>query len=81
MGIDPIKFKMFNQTQGVNKVKGLSQAQSVQGASHNTGGSLVERLNSMDNKLNQGGGVSLNSSVSGAAGGQDEIIKKLKLMG
>jgi len=65
MGIDAIKSKKVSPTQGVQKVHGQqdSQAQKTQGSSQSSGSSLVERLNGMDNKLNQGGGVSLPGQV------------------
>lgn len=77
MGIHALK--KINPTQGAQKVQGQSsQAQNVKGSSQGSGSSLVERLNSMDNKLNQGGGVSLSDSSAGQIGGQDEMIRKHK---
>jgi hypothetical protein len=65
MGIYAINSKKVHPTQGVQKVHGQqdSQSQKVQGSSQGSGSSLVERLNNMDNKLNQGGGVSLPGEV------------------
>jgi len=80
MGIDPIRLRKINQTQGVQKSQGNEQSQKSQSSSSNSG-SLMDRLNGMDNKLNQGGGVSIsNSSTSSTnqVGGQDDLLRKHK---
>lgn len=79
MAIDPIKFRLFNQLQGVQKTQGV-QPKKTQGPAQNSGSgsSLVDKLNSMDNKLNQGGGVNLPGSVT-QLGGQNAVHKKRKL--
>lgn len=86
MGIDAIGKLRLQQMQGIQKTqgaqsvqshKGHESAQSSSGAA--SGSSLVDRLNSMDNKLNQGGGVKLNESAAGQIGGQDEMIRKHKM--
>lgn len=81
MAIDPIKFRLFNQLQGVQKTQGV-QSKKAQGLAQNSGSgsgsSLVDKLNSMDNKLNQGGGVNLPGSVT-QLGGQNAVHKKRKL--
>lgn len=80
MGIDPIKKRMM-QIQAIQAIQNngeSSKAQSSQQAGGASGSSLLDKLNGLDNKLNQGGGVSLSNSASGQAGGIEELLKKKK---
>lgn len=80
MGIDSIKSKKVNPIQGIQQTQG-GQSQKVKGSTQGSGAgsSLVDKLNGMDNKLNQGGGVSLSNSSATQTGGQDGVHKKHKL--
>lgn len=83
MGIDPIKFKKLNQMQNIQKMQAAQAGQSSKSQETGKaagGGSLMDRLNGMDNKLNQGGGVSLTDSAAGQSGGIDALLKKRKFM-
>jgi hypothetical protein len=74
MSIEALKFRNMYGIQKTQGVQQSSQSQNVQ--SSQSSGNLMERLNNMDNKLNQGGGVSLSDSNAGQAGGQEEMIRK-----
>lgn len=73
MGINPINHKKINPIQ---EIQGIQNSQSIKsnkisGFSQGSDSNLIDRLNGLDNKLNQGGGVSLPSNV-----GQNKVHHK-----
>ncbi len=62
--------KRLQQMQGMKMSKGGSQAQTASAGS----GSLMDRLNGLDNQLNNGGGISLDMN---SIGGIDNKKKRL----
>ena len=82
MGIDlnSMLLKRMSQMKAIQKTQatGATQSQNVGSASSGGGGSLMDRLNGLDNQLNQGGGVSLPDSSTNQVNAMD--MKKKKLM-